>query len=280
MEGPYGATVTGTANVMSAAVLARGRTTIIGAALEPEIVDLGRFLNQAGARIEGLGTPELRITGVSQLHGLSYQVIPDRIEAATLLLAAAITRGSLSLEGVIPGHLTGVLEALRQTGSVVYSADDRVTLDASARPRPATIVARPYPGIPTDLQAQWMVLLSLASGRSTVTDTVFPGRFLHVDELRRLGAEIHLEGSTAIVHGVRRLSGASVTASDLRASAALVLAGLAAEGVTTVLKVHHLDRGYECLQQKLGALGASFGRDLAPHPRVRSAIRGLNSVEM
>jgi UDP-N-acetylglucosamine 1-carboxyvinyltransferase len=260
LSGPRGPTVTGTANVLSAAVLAEGETTITGAAREPEVVDLGRFLVALGAEIHGLGTPTLRIVGVDRLGGGTYRVIPDRIEAATLLLAAAITGGSATVTGVIPGHLNGVLEALRAAGSQIEVGSDRVSLTAGGRPRPIDVTARPYPGIPTDVQAQLTALVSLAPGRSTVGDAVFGNRFLHVAELSRLGARIRCCQSTAVVTGVERLTGTPVTASDLRASAALVLAGLAAEGETIVRRAHHLDRGYQRLHRKLNRLGAQIER--------------------
>jgi UDP-N-acetylglucosamine 1-carboxyvinyltransferase len=260
LSGPHGPTVTGTANVLSAAVLAKGTTTITGAATEPEIVDLGRFLNTLGARISGLGTPCIRIVGVDQLGGATYRLIPDRIEAATLLLAAAITHGSATITDVVPEHLGEVLAMLRAAGSQITCGGDWVSIAAVGPPRPLEITARPYPGIPTDVQAQWTALLSLARGRSTVCDAVFPRRFLHVAELRRLGAQIEVREATAIVTGVEKLSGAAVAACDLRASAALVLAGLAAEGETIVRHIHHLDRGYERLDRKLNRLGAQIER--------------------
>ena len=260
LSGPRGPTVTGTANVMTAAVLARGHTTIIGAAVEPEIVDLGEFLNRMGARIAGLGTQTLRITGVDQLGGTTHRVIPDRIEAATLLMAAAITGGSATVAGIVPEHLRAVLAKLHRAGFRIEVSEDRVTLTADGPARPVDITARPYPGVPTDLQAQWMALLSLAEGHSTIRDRVFPGRLMHVAELNRLGARIDVRRGRAIVAGVERLAGARVTASDLRASAALVLAGLAAQGETIVRNVHHLDRGYERLDQKLVRMGADVER--------------------
>ncbi|HIQ21818.1 MAG TPA: UDP-N-acetylglucosamine 1-carboxyvinyltransferase [Planctomycetes bacterium] len=254
--GPRGPTVTGTANVLSAAVLARGVTVIRGAASEPEVVDLGRLLVKMGARIEGLGTRTLRVTGVPALVGAAHRVIPDRIEAATLLLAAAITRGSVTVNDARPEHLEVVIRALRQAGFEVETAARQVGLRATRRPHALRLVAKPYPGLPSDLQAQWMALLSLARGRSRVQDRVFPARLMHVDQLRRLGARITLDGQAAVIRGVTALSGATVTASDLRASAALVLAGLAASGTTVVEGIGHLDRGYENLDRKLRRLGA------------------------
>ncbi|MEX0677525.1 MAG: UDP-N-acetylglucosamine 1-carboxyvinyltransferase [Pirellulales bacterium] len=260
LRGPRGPTVTGTANVMSAATVARGRTIIKGAAAEPEVVDLGRFLIAAGADIAGLGTDTIEIRGVDQLAGACHRVIPDRIEAATLLIAAAITRGTATVAGARADHLTAVLEALDETGADVVCGPNEITVSAGDRPRPIDVIARPYPGIPTDLQAQFMALLAVADGTSTVGDEVFAERFMHVAELNRLGAQIERRGSVAVVRGVRRLSGAAVMASDLRASAALVLAGLAAGSETIVRRVYHLDRGYRRLEEKLALMGARIER--------------------
>ena len=260
LSGPNGPTVTGTANVMSAAVLARGVTILRGVAIEPEIVDLGNFLIALGARIEGLGTSTIRIEGVDQLGGTTHRLIPDRIEAATLLMAVAITGGSATVAGVAPEHLGNVLAMLRAAGTEIDVDADRVSINAAGRLRAVDIVAQPYPGFPTDLQAQWTALMSTADGISTIQDLVFPNRFLHVAELNRLGAKIACENGSATVTGVARLSGARVTACDLRASAALVLAGLAAEGRTMVDHIHHLDRGYERLDHKLRQLGAKIER--------------------
>ncbi len=263
LSGPFGPSVTGTANALSAATLARGRTVIIGAAREPEIVNLGEFLNSLGARIAGLGTDTIEIVGVEQLAPTSaraYQVIPDRIETGTLLLSAAITGGSATVRGARPEHLTAVLEALCGCGVDVTSSAGHITVRAATRPRPTNLDARPYPGIPTDLQAQFMALLALANGTSIVGDAVFPDRFMHVAELNRLGARIEHSASTARVHGVPALSGATVMASDLRASAALVLAGLAAGRQTIVRRIYHLDRGYQRLETKLAQLGAEVER--------------------
>lgn len=265
LSGHRGSTVTGTANVLCAAVLAEGDTTITGAAREPEIVDLGRLLQQMGARIEGLGTPTVRIEGVGRLDGAAHRVIPDRIEAATLLLAAAVTGGSATVTGIVPGHVDAVLSKLRAAGCAIKVGEDRVAIEAPCHPSPLDITAEPYPGVPTDVQAQWTALLALADGRSTVCDRVFPARFMHVAELDRLGANIQMADSTATIDGVGRLTAARVAASDLRGSAALVLAGLAAEGQTVVDDIHHLDRGYEGLDAKLRSLGARIERnDPAP----------------
>ena len=274
LAGPNGPTVTGTANVMSAAALARGVTIIRRAAVEPEIVDLGNFLIALGARITGLGTSTIRIEGVDRLGGATHRLIPDRIEAATLLMAAAITGGSATVVGAVPEHLGEVLAKLRAAGAQIDVAGDRVSI-AAARPlRAVDVVAEPYPGIPTDVQAQWTALACVADGVSTVRDRVFPARLLHVPELNRLGAKITWNADTASVTGVRCLSAAGVTARDLRASAALVLAALAAEGRTTVDHIHHLDRGYERLDRKLRQLGARIQRiaghreNLAPAQRL------------
>jgi UDP-N-acetylglucosamine 1-carboxyvinyltransferase len=266
--------VTGTSNVLSTAVLAKGTTTITGAAVEPEIVDLGNFLNSLGAKIAGLGTPTIRVVGVDELSGGAYRVIPDRIEAATLLLAVAITGGSATVCGVVPEHLAAVLACLRAAGCRVGQVanlplsrqvgnlphEQSIAIAADGRPRPIDVTAEPFPGVPTDVQAQLTALLCLAQGRSRVRDCVFPGRFLHVAELRRLGASIECRDGAAVVTGVERLAGASVTAFDLRASAALVLAGLAAAGTTRVDRAEHLDRGYQRLDDKLRQLGAKIER--------------------
>ncbi|MBI3836930.1 MAG: UDP-N-acetylglucosamine 1-carboxyvinyltransferase [Planctomycetia bacterium] len=261
LRGPFGPTVTGTANVMSAATLAVGRTVIRGAATEPEIVDLGNFLIAMGAQIFGLGTETIEIIGVDELQPTQYRIIPDRIEVGTLLLAGAITGGCVTVEEARPGHLAAVLAALAATGADIDCRADNVTVRAAGRPRPTNIRARPYPGVPTDLQAQFMALLSLSTGESLISDSVFADRFMQVAELNRLGARIKRSGSSATVRGVRELSGASVMASDLRASAALVLAGLAAERETIVRRIYHLDRGYQRLEQKLAELGARILRE-------------------
>lgn len=260
LGGPFGSTVTGTCNVMSAAVFADGVTTISAAACEPEVIDVGDFLNGLGARIHGLGTPVLTIEGVERLHGGTHTVIPDRIEAATLLMAAVITGGALRLTNVCREHLAGVLDVLAAMGAGLDYAPKSVRISRDGPLLPADITALPYPGIPTDVQAQLTALLAVAQGISVVTDKVFPDRFLHIPELMRLGAGIRREGASAILQGVPRLSGTSVMASDLRASAALVLAGLAAEGETVVRRIYHLDRGYDRLERKLNVIGADIRR--------------------
>lgn len=260
LGGPFGSTVTGTCNVMVAACFAEGTTTIAAAACEPEVVALGEFLNRCGAQIRGLGTPLLQIEGVERLRGTTERVIPDRIEAATLMIAAVMTRGTLTLDNVRLEHLSAVIDALRAMGVTVESVGTAVRVTAPAALRPCDITALPYPGIPTDVQAQLMALLTQAAGTSIVTDKVFPDRFLHVPELCRLGAAIRQEGAGGIVTGGVPLTGACVMASDLRASAALLLAALAAEGDSVIRRIYHLDRGYERLDEKLNRLGASIVR--------------------
>lgn len=262
LAGPHGSTVTGTANIMAAAVLASGVTTITSAALEPEIIDLADFLNGLGARITGQGTPVIRIEGVSSLGGGSHAVIPDRIEAATLLIAAIATRGEVTLNNAQAAHFGVVIELLRQVGANIDTSG-KSSIHVCCRriePRPVSFTAVPFPGIPTDVQAQLTALLTSARGASFVTDTVFPDRFMHVSELCRMGASIERRGDSAVIHGGRRLTGASVMASDLRASAALMIAALGAEGETTIRRVYHLDRGYERLDLKLSSLGAHVQR--------------------
>jgi UDP-N-acetylglucosamine 1-carboxyvinyltransferase len=267
LRGPRGPTVTGTANVMSAAVLARGVTVIEGAACEPEIVDLGNFLQSLGARIEGLGTATVFVRGVSELSGGEYRIIPDRIEAGTLLIAAAITHGRIMIEDVRPDHLQATLKVLAKAGCRLCIRNSEITLQSPDQLQPFRASALPYPGLPTDLQSQFMALAAVAAGRSSIRDQVFPERFEHARQLRRLGAAVHRRGNGARVEGGRPLHGAAVTACDLRASAALVLAGLAARGETTIRRIHHLDRGYERLEEKLRSLGASISRiNLAAAP--------------
>ncbi len=267
LGGSFGSTVTGTCNVMAAAALADGVTTIESAACEPEVADYGDLLNAMGAKIGGLGTPFLRIEGVQSLSGAEHHVIPDRIEAATLLIAAAITRGEVVVENVRTAHLSAVLDKLNDVGVRVGISDDASEADRSTlhvfpsnQLTPTECSALPYPGLPTDVQAQFMALLSRADGISVVTDKVFPDRFMHVAELVRLGARIHREGQSAIISGTNRLHGACVMASDLRASAALVLAAMAADGESVIRRIYHLDRGYEQLEKRLNSLGADIRR--------------------
>ncbi len=256
-----GPTVLGTANVMMAACLARGTTCIQAAAQEPEVACLADFLQACGARIEGAGSPEIHVEGVPELHGSDWEVPPDRIEAGTLLLAGAVTRGRVRVEACRPGELAALQDLLERSGVPVATGPGWIEVAPwEARPRALDVATWPYPGFPTDLQAQWMAFCTQAEGLALITDRVYPDRFMHVPELNRLGARIRREGDTAVVLGPARLSGAPVVASDLRASAALVVAGLAAAGTTTVRRVYHLDRGYEGLDRKLAALGGRVER--------------------
>jgi UDP-N-acetylglucosamine 1-carboxyvinyltransferase len=256
-------TVTGTENVMMAAVLAEGRTVLENCAREPEVSDLAAALVRMGARIEGAGTHRIQVDGVESLRPVAHDVIPDRIEAGTFLVAGALPGNRVTVTGCVPAHLEALLEKLRSVGASVATVAGGLEVAGGARPRPVDVKTAPFPGFPTDMQAQMMVLLALADGSSVVTETVFENRYMHVLELRRLGADISVDGRVALVKGVRGLSGAPVMASDLRASAALVLAGLAATGVTEVRRVYHLDRGYERIEEKLAPLGARIRRERA-----------------
>lgn len=267
LGGPAGSTVLGTANVMSAATLADGRTVIECAACEPEVVDLAKMLNAMGAQIRGAGSPRIVIDGVEALGGVEHRVIPDRIEAGTYMCAAAITNGDITLDNCPVDALMAAIDALARIGvSVTPEPGSTDPMRATARVtcsrnlRPVEITTQPHPGFPTDLQAQFMALLTLADGNSMITERIYPERFMHVPELSRMGAKVMRQSATAVVTGVRKLIGAPVMASDLRASAALVLAGLAAEGTTTVHRVYHLDRGYEQMETRLAALGAHIER--------------------
>lgn len=253
-------TVTGTENIMMAAVLAKGTTVIENAACEPEVVNLAEALRRMGAYVRGAGSPRIVIEGVPHLEPAVHDIIPDRIEAGTFLVAGAITGGDVTVDSCQPEHLTALLEHLHGTGAGVEVGDDWVRVSGVERARPIDIVTAPYPGFATDMQAQMMALLTRADGRSVISETVFENRYMHAAELCRMGAEIHLEGADAIVTGVPRLRGAPVMATDLRASASLILAGLAATGITTVSRVYHLDRGYEQIEVKLAALGAKIRR--------------------
>jgi len=254
-------TVTGTENLMMAAVLAQGETVIENAAREPEVVDLADFLVQMGARIEGAGTDTILIQGVDELGGTRYCVLPDRIESGTYLVAGAITGGRVRINGTRPDHLDAVVEKLAEAGAVITSGSDWLELDMGGeRPRAVDVRTAPYPAFPTDMQAQFCALNSVASGTGTITETVFENRFMHALELQRMGANLTVEGNTAISRGVERLAGAPVMATDLRASASLVLAGLAAEGSTVVDRIYHIDRGYERIEEKLSQLGAEIRR--------------------
>jgi UDP-N-acetylglucosamine 1-carboxyvinyltransferase len=253
--------VTGTENLMMAAVLATGDTTIENAAREPEVVDLAHCLIKMGAKIEGAGTETLHIQGVDNLQGCYYEVLPDRIETGTYLVAGALTGGRVRVKNTRPGMMQAVLDKLREAGAEITTGEDWIELDMKGRrPQAVAIRTAPYPAFPTDMQAQFTALNSVAEGVGTVTETVFENRFMHVQELVRMGAQIQLEGNTAMIHGVERLNGAPVLATDLRASASLVLAGLVAEGETVVDRIYHIDRGYECIEEKLAQLGAHIRR--------------------
>ncbi len=253
-------TVTGTENLMLAACLAEGTTVIENAAKEPEIVDLAAFLLKRGARIAGAGTDLITIEGVKELRGADHEVIPDRIEAGTYLAAGAITGGDVCVKDCRPQHLEAVIAKLRETGAEVAETKESVRIKAAGRLKSVDVKTYPYPGFATDMQAQMMALMCVAQGTSVITETVFESRFIHVPELRRMGAEIKVDGSHAVVTGTAKLSGAPVMASDLRASAGLVVAGLAAEGETEIARVYHLDRGYERIEEKLNGLGAAIRR--------------------
>ncbi|HMG06021.1 MAG TPA: UDP-N-acetylglucosamine 1-carboxyvinyltransferase [Chthoniobacterales bacterium] len=260
LTGKFGPTVLGTDNVMMAAVLADGITVIEGAATEPEVVDLADFLNKMGAKIEGAGTRRLIIEGVKELHGAEHDVIPDRIEAGTFLVAGAIAGQGVTIKRVVREHLSAVTDALIACGYQIQWAENSITVSPNGAAKPLELATEPYPGFPTDMQAQMCALLSTTEGISVITENIFPQRYMHVAELKRMGAHVQLEGSTAVIQGVERLFGAPVMASDLRASAALVLAGLKAEGRTEVSRVYHIDRGYEHLDEKLSELGAHIER--------------------
>jgi len=260
LGGPHGSTVSGTANVMMAATLAEGTTVIDHAACEPEIEDLAAYLNACGARIHGAGTPRIVVEGVSELCGAEHTVIPDRIEAGTFMIAAALTRGDVRVEGARADHLSAVIDVLQEAGVNMEIEHEAIHVLESDDFLPVDVTALPYPGFPTDLQSQMTTLLALARGISVVTEKIYPDRFIHVAELNRLGARIRKEGNLVVIRGVEMLSGAPVMASDLRASACLVLAGLVAQGVTEVHRIYHIDRGYERIEERLRALGAEIHR--------------------
>ncbi len=253
-------TVTGTENLLMAATLAKGQTILENAAMEPEVTDLAVCLNAMGAKISGLGTPTLVIEGVDSLHGAEHAIVADRIEAGTFLCAAAATQGKIVLRRAAPKTMIAVLDKLVEVGAIIEAGDDWISLDMPGRPRAVNIRTLPYPAFPTDMQAQFMALNSISEGTSTVVETIFENRFMHVPELNRMGACIEAEGNTAIIQGTERLSGTTVMATDLRASASLVIAGLVAEGETIVERVYHLDRGYELIEKKLGGVGAQIER--------------------
>ena len=252
--------VTGTENLLMAATLAEGRTILENAAREPEIVDLARCLSAMGARISGAGTAGIEIEGVAELHGAEHSVVPDRIETGTYLVAAAMAGGDICLKRTDAGLLESVILKLREAGAEVSAEADTIRIRMKRRPRAVDVRTAPYPAFPTDMQAQFMAMNCIAAGSSVVTETIFENRFMHVSELQRLGADINADGKTAVVRGVPRLRGAPVMATDLRASASLVLAGLVAEGETLIDRIYHLDRGYEVIEEKLSALGADIRR--------------------
>ena len=253
-------TVTGTENLMMAACLADGETVLENAAREPEVIDLARCLIAMGARISGHGTDVISIQGVERLHGTEYSVMPDRIEAGTFLAAAAATRGSITLTEAPVASLDPIIQKLREAGAGIAVGESTVRIAMRARPKAVSLRTAPHPGFPTDMQAQFIAMNSVADGTAHVTETIFENRFMHVQELRRLGANIDIEGNTAIIYGVDTLTGATVMATDLRASASLVIAGLVAEGETIIERIYHLDRGYERIEARLAALGARIKR--------------------
>ena len=253
-------TVTGTENLMMAACLADGVTVLENAAREPEVVDLADCLNAMGARVRGAGTDVITVEGVERLSGASHSVMPDRIETGTFLVAAAATRGAVTLRETRAGLLDAVIDKLREAGATIEVENGSIRLEMRGRPKSVSVRTAPYPGFPTDMQAQFMALDAIADGTATVTETIFENRFMHALELARLGAEIETSGNAAIVRGVSRLQGATVMATDLRASASLVIAGLVAEGETRIDRIYHLDRGYEAIEEKLSALGARIRR--------------------
>ena len=272
LGGPYGSTVLGTCNVIMAAVLAEGRTIIDSAACEPEVQDLAHFLNKAGANITAIGESNLIVDGVDELNGVEYEIIPDRIEAGTIMIAGAITGGNITLENDASCYLASVIDKLREAGVDIETPDAGVntpgsvssgecTVKSNGDIKPINITTLPYPGMPTDMQAQFSALLSIANGTSIITERVFPHRFMHVAELNRLGANIRNDDAIAIIKGVSSLSGTTVMASDLRASASLIVAGLAAKGVTEIRRLYHIDRGYERLEDRLTSLGAKIWRE-------------------
>jgi len=254
-------TVTGTENLMMAATLADGETVIENAAREPEVLDLANCLISMGAQIEGAGTDKITIQGVEKLHGTVYDVLPDRIETGTYLVAAAISRGKIKVKDTRPDILDAVLAKLREAGAEIETGEDWISLDMHGkRPKAVDIHTAPYPAFPTDMQAQFTAMNAIAEGTGAITETVFENRFMHISELQRMGADIKLEGNTAICKGVEKLTGAQVMATDLRASASLVLAGVIAEGDTVVDRIYHIDRGYDCIEEKLASLGATIRR--------------------
>jgi UDP-N-acetylglucosamine 1-carboxyvinyltransferase len=261
LGGVYGSSVLATDNVMMSAVMAKGKTVIEAAACEPEVADLAEFLNKMGAKIKGHGTPIIEIEGVKTLHGADHRIIPDRIEAGTFLVAALITKGDITIKNVLPHHIGAVLDRLQEAGASIDRTDGALRVRVKRQLTPINVTTLPYPGFPTDMQAQVMSLMTVTPGISVITEKIYPDRFMHVAELNRMGAHIQREGPHAIVEGVKCLSGAPVMASDLRASASLVLAGLVAKGRTAISRIYHLERGYENIEEKLEMLGARIWRE-------------------
>lgn len=255
-----GITVTGTENIMMAASLAEGRTVLTNVAMEPEIEDLAELLNAMGAQIKGAGTKEIIIDGVESLKGTSFDIPADRIEAGTYLVAAAVTGGDVKINGITPSRLLSVIDSLKSAGALVNSGDNFIKISMTGKPKPVNIETAPFPGFPTDMQAQFSVLNAISDGNSYINETVFENRFMHVQELNRMGCDISISGNHANIVGVSRLSGAPVMATDLRASASLILAGLCADGETIVDRIYHIDRGYERIEEKLNYLGANITR--------------------
>ena len=255
-------TVTGTENILMASTLARGETIISNAAREPEVVDLANFLNKMGACISGHGTDVIKIKGVQSLTGISYSALPDRIETGTFLVAAAITGGKIIIRNTIPDHVDTIIQKLREAGAEITTTSDSISLDMKGqRPKPVDIETGAYPLFPTDMQAQITALNTLADGSSIIKENIFENRFMHVQEMTRMGADIRLEQNCAIISGIKKLVGAPVMATDLRASASLILVGLAAEGITEIERIYHIDRGYDCIEEKLRQLGADISRE-------------------
>ncbi len=261
LGGMFGSSVLATANILMAATLARGETVIESAACEPEVENLAQFLNAMGAKIQGEGSHRLTITGVKKLKGVNFTIIPDRIEAGTYILMAAATKSTITLRGGCLSHLMVLVDKLNQAGVKVVSEGDLIKVMPKRRIKPTGITTHPYPGFPTDLQAQFMSFMAVTPGVSVITDKVYPDRFMHIAELNRMGANIRRDGANAVVEGTKRLYGAPVMASDLRASAALIIAGLAAKGRTEIHRMYHLERGYESLDEKLLGLGATVYRE-------------------
>ncbi|MDD2752048.1 MAG: UDP-N-acetylglucosamine 1-carboxyvinyltransferase, partial [Candidatus Omnitrophica bacterium] len=261
LGGVFGSSVLATDNVMMAAVLAQGKTIIESAACEPEVADLAEFLIKMGAKIKGHGTPIIEIEGVKHLHGAEHRIIPDRIEAGTFMLAALITRGDITIKNICSCHLGALIDKLQEAGACVCKGDNSLRVYSRKKLKPVNITTLPFPGFATDMQAQFMSLMSVTPGISVITEKIYPDRFMHVAELNRMGASIQREGPHAIVAGIKSLSGAPVMASDLRASASLVLAGLVAKGNTSISRIYHLERGYENIEAKLEKIGARIWRE-------------------